>query len=688
MKYNFSFFRRSKKEGEEKKQNGKKFFNSDDLDKKLVLSLSKNKIPSFKQFKHLPKFLSRTESLALKILGALIILSAGILGWQFYYNNTVQVPDFGGQYTEALVGSPKFINPILSQTNDVDRDISRLVFSSLLKYDAKQKLAPDLAEKYEISEDQKTYTIYLRDNLYWHDGEKLTANDVIFTVKSIQDPEYKSPLYNSLRGVSIRQIDERTVAFILEEPFAPFPEILTFGIMPAHIWGDIPAATANLAEFNIKPIGSGPFKFASLSKDKLGNIKSMSLERNEGYYNNKPYIEKINFKFYPDFHSATDALQNKNVEGISFLPKELKNKLQREDLNFYSLQIPQYTAVFFNQTKNKALEEDEVRQSLTLATPKEQLREEALNGEGIIINGPILPGYIGYNPEIKKYNFSIEEANTLLDEETDWDRLSIEEYKNQRLEEELKKLEEQKEAEAEEQAVKTETESESEENSSDNKASDEQTQENISGHSEETDEPEKTPEEIITGQIETEINPGQPFFRENDGDILQITLTTVDQPENIAAADILKESWQQIGFRVNLNIVPPTEIRRTTIRERNYEALLYAEILGSDPDPYPFWHSSQNQHPGLNLAVFANRHVDRLLEEARQTADEEQRRLKYIDFQNILAEELPAIFLYSPTYTYVVDEKIKNITAERLSVPADRFADIEEWYIKTKRKFK
>lgn len=661
---------------------------SKSLDKKLVFSLRQSRLPNFRQLKHLLKFLNKTERLIIKILLIIILLAGSFLFWWLYRQHTYLLADFGGEYTEGLVGAPKYINPILAQTNDVDRDLSKLVFSSLLQYDQNQNLITDLAEKYKISADQKTYTFYLKENILWHDGEKLTADDVIFTVKSIQDPEFKSPLANSLRGVAIDKKDELTVTFTLQEPFAPFLEILTFGILPEHVWGNVPPSNAPLAEFNIKPVGSGPFVFTSLIKDKLGNIKSITLERNKNYYQKQPYIKKLSFKFYPDFTGAVEALKNKNIEGLSFLPKELKSELvKNKNLNYYSLQIPQYTALFLNQKTNQILQEDKIREALALSVNKEEILRQALRGEGIIIHGPILPGYLGYNPDIKKYAFDPKAANQLL-EAAGWEKISIKDYAQQRLTEELKKIQEQKEAEETPQDAETIDKQEVSEKGKPKKetgqeAGQEQSEEQIS-----QTEQEKTPEELLQEQILSEIDENQPFFRKKDGQFLRLILTTVEQRENITAAQLIKNSWQQIGFGVTLNIVPPTEIKRRVIRERDYQVLLYAEILGADPDPYPFWHSSQNEHPGVNLAIFTDRRVDQLLEEARGTGEPEERRLKYIDFQNILANELPAIFLYSPTYTYVVNNKIQGISAKRLASPADRFAKIEEWYIETKRKLR
>ncbi|MFH1173141.1 MAG: peptide ABC transporter substrate-binding protein [bacterium] len=637
------------------------------LDKKLVLSLSDSRLPTPKQLGQLAKVLSVKERLVVRSLSLIIVLCLGTIG-VLYYNSHVQyLPKAGGEYTEALIGAPNYINPILAQRNDVDRDISKLVFAGLFTYNQQGELAPDLAESYTISEDQKVYNITLAQNLKWDNGQPLTADDVIFTVASIQDAEFKSPLYNGFKGVGVEKVDDRTIKFVLSEPFAPFLGSLTFGILPEYIWRGIPPASANLAEYNLKPVGNGPFKFSSLTKDRSGNVKTYTLARNDNYHRQPAYLKKIIFNFYPDFEIGAEALAKKNVAGISFLPPPLKEKVAKnKNLVFYSLYLPQYTAVFFNQKNNEYLRDQKIREALAYSIDKSQLMTKTLNAsgeaterEGEVINGPILPGFLGYNQDIKKYNYNPAEANKILDDKG-WKRIETAEYN--RLLEEKKKAEEAKaQTEA---AKKTET---------------------AAATTTET-----VPAEVNDQPAEPvgEPEPEPAFYRQKDGRFLTIKLTAVNQPESSTAAKIIRDFWQAVGIKVELELVDSYRIQRDVIKSRSYEAFLYSEILGSDPDPYAFWHSSQNQAPGVNLAVFSDRNVDKLLEDARQTNDLAKREEYYFKFQNILADQLPAIFLYSPTYTYAVDKKIKGIDTERITLPSDRFANIANWYIKTSTSFK
>ena len=609
------------------------FHQRNKLDEKLVYSLNKSRVPNLRQLKHLPRILKPKERKIFNIALILIGLSLLFIAGAFYFKNFLPAPEVGGQYVEGLIGAPQYINPVLSQTNDVDTDIARLVFAGLVKFDKNFQLIADLAEDWQVSEDQKEYTFTLRDQLFWQDHQgdapqPITSDDVIFTVKSIQDPDFKSPLLVSLRGVTVEKIDERTIKFILPEPYPAFLEVMTFGILPEHIWGEITPINANLTEYNLKPVGSGAWKFKSLAKDRLGNIKSYTLIPNPLYHGPKPYLEQISFKFYPDFQTAIQALKNNSIEGISFLPKELKKDLSsKKDATQYSFDLPQYTAIFFNQKENENLKDKKLRQALTLSIDKSKILSQALQLEGQIIDGPILPNSEEDKSTDEGIKFDPDKANQLL-EELGWTKITRENYRQFLTEQEAKKN----------KAVESSTEGQP------------------------TGETASATTATSTDLVEPDANnqkPEQEFYRRKGDAILEITLTTVNQPENVTAAELVQTFWQNIGVKVNLQIIESGKIRREVIKPRNYQALLFGIIFGSDPDPYPFWHSSQVQDPGLNLSMFANRNADKLLEDARKTLNEDERMKKYQEFQKILIDELPAIFLYNPTYTYVVDKKIK-----------------------------
>lgn len=587
----------------------RKFQKQHHFDKQLVSFLNKSKFPTFKQWRYLPKILNPKERRRLSILSLIIFVAVLSFLISGYLLLTVAVPKAGGEYVEGLIGSPRFINPILAQT-DADKDLSHLIFSGLLKYDKHRQLAPDLAASYEISDDQLIYTFHLKNNIFWHDGENFGADDVVFTIAAIQDPEFNSPLSRGFRGITAEKIDNQTVRFILKEPFAPFLGSLTVGILPEHLWYAVPPSNAGLTELNRAPIGTGAWKFEKSTKDKIGVIKSYTLAKNIGYYGEQSYLNKIIFKFYGDFISAVDALKTKDVEGLAYLPKDLSAELIKyKNLNYHYLDQSQYTAIFFNQRNNELLKTDYIRQAIALSIDKEVIVKDILGSDGRVAQGPTLPG-IDINPAIKIYNYDPEAAVQLL-EKNGWPLIST------------------------------------------------------------------TTEDGLTKQI-----------RAKKSWELRLKLTTVDQPTNVKTAELVKISLEQIGFGIDLKLVDKSKILQEVINQRDYELLLFAENLGTDPDPFPFWHSSQNEYPGLNLAIFTDRQADKLLEDARKTNNWEERKIKYLEFQKIIAEALPAVFLYNTTYTYPQDKVIKGFNLSGVASPADRFANISDWFIKTKRVWK
>ncbi|MFC1701085.1 ABC transporter substrate-binding protein [Patescibacteria group bacterium] len=549
----------------------------------------------------IPKVLVPRERWIMRGFVAVIIICSCILIFNNYLSQTQTEPKIGGKYTEGLLGQPRYINPILSQTNDVDRDLAEIIFSRLFTYDNQGNIVPGIAQSYTISEDGLVYEIKLKDNINWHDGERLTAEDIIFTIKTIQDKAYGSPLRIIWDGIAIEQIDELTVKFTIQNPYAPFLHNLTFGILPKHLWAGISGQNFQLADHNLfNPIGSGPYKFKDLNKNAEGEIQSITLVRHEGS-NLNPFIETVIFKFYNSHIDLINAYKQGQIDGftpISAINQPTINK----DTNVYSLNMPIYHAVFFNQTESKPLSDKSVRTALRYATDKKEILEKVLQNQGTIINSPLLIDLEDIN-----FDFDLEKAKELL-EESYW----------------------------------TDTDDDG----------------------------------ILDKEMDSD---------DEEPVKLEINLITTDWPELNGAAELLKEQWEKVGAIVNLEIIDPMSMNYDYIKTRNYQALLFGEILGADPDPFAFWHSSQKKDPGLNLSMYQNKDADKLLEDGRQELDPEKRIEKYKEFQKLVAEDAPAIFLYSPTYLYSVDNKVKGISLGKLSLPSQRFCQIENWYINTKR---
>ena len=564
----------------------------------------RRKFPNLRQTKYLGQILSPPEKKIITVLFIIILFCLLFLAGRLYFFNSEIVPRTGGKYTEGLIGQPKSINPILA-ANDIDSALTNLIFSGLLKYNQDLELQPDLVKDFSLQPDQKEYTFCLKENILWHDGEKMTIDDVIFTFSLIKNPVFKSPFLEKLKKAQITKINENCLLLGLEKPSSSFWSILTLGILPKHIWQNIEPEKLAQSEFNIKPIGSGLFKFISLARDKSGQIKFYNLEQNKNFYRQKPLIKQITFNFYPDFEQAAKALETREINGLGYSPKEIKEKLTgTENLKHYQLNLPYYTAVFFNlrvpkdTNESNPLREKSLRQVFAHLTPKQEIFEQVFNQEGIIIHGPALPFSFAFNPDVKKYDYNPQSAEQILSQ-AGWKK-------------------------------------------------------NLKG-----------------------------FFEKN-GKTLEISLTTVNQPDFRQTAQLIQLAWQSIGLKIKLILIPPEQIKEI-IKTRNFQAFLYGVLENFDFDPFPLWHSSQIDPPGLNLTGFSYRRTDELLEKAALAKNEQEKKTHYSEFQQVIANNIPAIFLYNTTYSYLVDQKIKGININHITRPADRFIGVENWYIKTKR---
>lgn len=621
------------------KRSGRKRLSKDSsrikADKNLVYSLAPTKIPRQEQLKHLSKFLNPREKLILKIAGLLFIISLAYLGFRFYQKHLVLIPKVGGTYIEGTVGYPQTINPLYASSRDVDADLSRLIYSSLFQYDINGRLANDLASGWQVQDGGKTYVVTLRSGVKWHSGEDLSVDDVIFTFNLIKNQEFRSPLRMSLNGIEIEKVDDHSVKFTLDEPYADFLSLLTFGIMPQNDWESVMPEAAALSELNLNPIGSGPYKFESLIKNKDGELKEYHLTRNSDYYGAKPYIDKIIFKFFPDYNELVRALNENEIDGASYIPDDLKNDLlAKHSLIINNLHLLQINAIFFNQSKNPALANLKVRQALAYALDRNRLLSEVLGGTATRADGPIPADSFAYNPNIVKYDLDVAKAEQLLTDSG------------------FKKIEIN--------AAMV----------------------NDANRGAEAD-------AVIAYAKSAKIDPigfWRVALNKKNYQVLAIKLSV---PENarLDVAESIKKDWEAIGVRTSLNKVALSDVNTEMISSHNFEAFLYGQVVGSDPDVASFWHSSQIGGQGLNLAGYNNSVVDTLLTEGRQAADNlDLRQEKYKKFQEIISAELPAIFLYSPSYTYVQSKQVRGFGVVAINEPSDRFAGESGWYLKTKKR--
>ncbi|MBV6391915.1 MAG: Oligopeptide-binding protein AppA [Anaerolineales bacterium] len=327
----------------------------------------------------------------------------------------------GGIYTEALIGSMGRLNPVLDWNNSADRDVNRLIFSGLVKFDSRGLPQPDLAESWGVSADGKVYNFSLRQNAVWHDGEPVTSDDVLFTIEAIKSSASLFPqdIKDLWTQIQVKRLDDKTFQFTLPEPFSPFLDYATFGVLPKHLLETVPADQLPNAEFNLNPVGSGPYKFDEL-KISGGQIVGVALSANENYFLGPPFIEQVVFRYFPNSSAALDAYRQGEVLGVSQLTQDtLESALQEPTLSVYTSRLPQMGLVFLNNNNPAVgfLQNASVRRALMLGLNRTVIVSHILKGQAIVADSPILPGSWAYYDEIEKFPYDPDAAIQLLNKE-------------------------------------------------------------------------------------------------------------------------------------------------------------------------------------------------------------------------------------------------------------------------------
>jgi peptide/nickel transport system substrate-binding protein len=337
--------------------------------------------------------------------------------------SVIQLPEAapGGIYTEALIGSLGRLNPMLDWNNPADRDINRLIFSGLISFDSRGLPQPDLAEAWGTSPDGMLYNFSIRPNAVWHDGQPVTSDDVIFTIEMIKSAGSLFPqdIKDLWSQIEIKRLDDKTLQFKLAEPFAPFLDYATFGVLPKHLLESVPADQLASADFNLKPVGTGPYKFDRLMTSG-GQISGVVLVVNKDYYLPPPFIEQVVFRFYPNSASAFDAYQQGEVLGVSQLTNDvLQSALMEPNLSIYTSRLPQLDLVFLNLNNPSVqfLQNEKIRHALLLGINRNNIVSHIMQGQAIVADGPILPGSWAYYDQIQHYDYDPDAAMALLKDE-------------------------------------------------------------------------------------------------------------------------------------------------------------------------------------------------------------------------------------------------------------------------------
>ncbi|MBP6860434.1 MAG: peptide ABC transporter substrate-binding protein [Candidatus Pacebacteria bacterium] len=322
----------------------------------------------------------------------------------------VTVPSYGGSLTEGIVGSPRFVNPLLA-LSDADRDVTALVYAGLMRENSDGELIPAIAESYEVSPDGLTYTFTLRPGTTFSDGTPVTADDVAFTVEKAKDPALKSPEFANWAGVTATAVAPDTVEFVLEKPYASFLENATLGILPKHLWEEEAPEQFPFSPLMTMPVGAGPFVIDSVSRNtKTGIIESYELSAFDDYALGRPYLDRIRLVFFAETGDLLSALSRGSIDSAYGARTETA----------LSASYSRVFGVFWNASANPLFARKEVREALSRTIDREKIAGSTLGGFASPLAGPVPPGSGIETTPIPDATSAITDATATL-EEAGWE---------------------------------------------------------------------------------------------------------------------------------------------------------------------------------------------------------------------------------------------------------------------------
>lgn len=523
------------------------------------------------------------------ILTLLVLISLLVGARALQRQFLVEVPARGGTLVEGVVGSPRFVNPLLALT-DADRDLAALTYAGLMRVNAEGDIVPSLAEGYTVSEDGREYVFTIRTDARFSDGSPVTAEDVVFTVERAQDPTLRSPEIANWANIRAEAVDARTVRFILPRPYAPFLADTTLGILPADHWRNIPSDEFSFSPLMQHPIGAGPYKVTRIDRARDGSISSYTLRANDTYLPHRPYLTTIRVRFYEDTLALLEAYEDEEVDSAYGIPVDTA----------LSAPYSRVFGAFYNSEQEPALSDQAVREALSRAIDRDAIVTGILGGHATPLVGPVPPGS-GITIPTPDPEDGIERAVEVLTD-AGWER------------------------------------------------------------------------DAETG-----------LWSDGEDTLETMVIRTSNVPELRAVASAIERDWDALGVPTDVEVFEPGDLALSVIRPRDYDVLLFGMVIGRDRDLYAFWDSGERSDPGLNVAQYANREVDALLESIREEQDQEVARAQLAEAAELIASEYPAAFTHAPNFLYAVPNSVHGIRLPQIAAPSDRFADVAEWYRNTER---
>lgn len=481
--------------------------------------------------------------------------------WHFFYITIFcLLPLSASQLNLTISSNPSRINPILS-SDSASSEITGWLFNGLFKYDKDGNIVNDLAKSYYF-EDEKTLIVKLKDNVLWHDKQYFSSKDVLFTYETIISPNVFTPLSSNFVNVeNVEVVDEFTIRIIYKQPYYKALEIWMVGILPYHILKD--EKELMTSSFNKNPVGTGPYKLSMFKTS-----SDIELIANEDYFEGKPKIEKIYYKFVPDPNTTFLLLKQNRIDVGGLTPMQISKQLDKSFYDMYNIVSKEsfsYTYLGFNLKRDK-FKDIRIRQAISYAIDKQELVDILFFGYGKICNGPFLPNTFAYNYDIKSIH-NKQKAREIL-RELGFDELN-------------------------------------------------------------------------------------PFVFE--------VVTNSGNDIRINAAEIIQHQLKSVGIEMKIRVLEWQAFLNTVVHPRNFDAVILGWSMSLMPDAKPIWHSSSDKIGGFNFVGYNNQEVDKLIDNSLSLIDLNELSHNYKRIYQLIAEDLPYVFLYIPDSITAVSKKIKHV---------------------------
>lgn len=518
-------------------------------------------------------------------------------------------------YTEALVGSVNRLNPLFTDLNSVDRDISSLIFEGLTRINEYGEPVGNLARTWVISSDGLEYVLSLRDDVLWHDGTPFTSSDVLYTVARLQDSSYAglAEVGAFWRTIEVDAINAYQLRFRLTQPLASFLSKLNFGILPEHALRGTDAQGLVNHRFNITPIGTGAYQLEALRSSDGIQVDVVDLRVSPNYRQRpeaagKYAVERLRFRLYPSYDAALAALQRGEVD--AYAARNWNERLPLVELagfNVYTAIAPSIGMIVYNWDEPENIrffQELRVRLALMTGLNRQTPVEAHLANRAVTANSPLLPNSWAYDSTL---SYPVPDPFA---------------------------------------AINLITSANINNSATDNSA-------------------EATAEATAESPAQT------------SEDLYAFSLLVLNEPALLAIANEVAAQWSQYRLQVTVETLDAEQLQQR-LNDGQFQAAIVELPMGADPDIYAYWHAGQAPD-GKNYGAVNDDRLSELLERGRHDTNGINRVQLYQQFQRRFIERGIAIPLYYPLYTYVVHEQLSGLSLGVITNPSERFRTLADW---------